>query len=138
MKTFLKASTILALLSPFVALAGGAIVPDDWIWASGEGSADSAIRFSRVIGGWLNVVIIILVGVAFVLFLWGIVQYITAGADEEKRAGARNYIIYGIIGLFVMIAAWSLVALLANILGLKIGQGLPANSIPGVPIKTSS
>jgi hypothetical protein len=66
-------------------------------------------------------------------FLWGVIQYITAGADEEKRAGARNYMIYGIIGLFVLVSVWALVFWLGSILGLRPGGGLGSNEMPGVP-----
>ncbi len=43
------------------------------------------------------------------LFLWGIVKYITAGGDEEKTAEARNMITWGIIFLAIMVAVWGFV-----------------------------
>jgi hypothetical protein len=52
--------------------------------------------------------------IALVIFLWGIVSYMIAGDDEEKKKTGRTYIIYGIIGLAVMASVWGLVGLLTG------------------------
>ena len=69
------------------------------------------------IGEILNTIIPLLIGLAFIYFLWGVFQYTTKESSEDK-AKAREYIIYGIIGLFVMIAAWGLVGVLTSTFGL--------------------
>src|SRR3989344_3338669 len=46
-------------------------------------------------------IIPILFAIATIVFLWGVILYITAGGDEEKRKEGRNYIIFGLIGFFV-------------------------------------
>lgn len=72
----------------------------------------------------LNTVIPILMILATLLFLWGIITYITASGDEEKLKGARTYIIWGLIGLFVMVSVWGLVQVLNNTFGIS-RQGTP-------------
>ncbi|MCX6731512.1 MAG: pilin [Candidatus Parcubacteria bacterium] len=67
----------------------------------------------------LNYTVPLLIAVAVVIFLVGVVKYITAGGDEEKRKEARNTMIWGIVGLFVMIAVWGLVWLLLNTFNLE-------------------
>ena len=62
----------------------------------------------------LSQVIILLVAFAVVFFLYGILKYITAGDDEDKRTKMKNVMIYGIIGLFVMISFWGIVNILIN------------------------
>lgn len=62
----------------------------------------------------LNPIIGTLIVLATVVFLWGIVRYLSAGGDTEKLKEARNFIVWGIIGLFVMVSVWGLVALLNN------------------------
>lgn len=57
----------------------------------------------------LNRVIPILMIVATIVFLWGVIRYITAGGDEEKLADGRRFIIFGLVGLFVMLAIWGVV-----------------------------
>ncbi len=81
-----------------------------------------------VIRNILNTLVPLLIGIAVVVFLWGVIKYITAGGDEEKRKEARNMMMYGIIGLFVMVAVWGLVAVLGNTLGVQ-----PGGTAPGVP-----
>ncbi len=54
----------------------------------------------------------LLMAVALLVFMWGIVKFITAGGNMEKRKTAHGYIIYGLIGLFVMIAFWGIIKIL--------------------------
>ena len=77
----------------------------------------------------LNAVIPIIIALAVVYILWGIVQtYIKA--DEESRKAGHMKILYGIIGLFVMLSIWGLVNVLVQTTGLN--NNLPANQIPTV------
>ncbi len=62
----------------------------------------------------INRLIPIVISIALLLFLIGIVQFVTAGGDEEKRAAARGMIIFGIIALFVMVSAWGFVNILTK------------------------
>lgn len=66
------------------------------------------------VSGLINQLIPIIISIALLLFLIGIVQYVTAGGDEERRAAARGMIIFGIIALFVMVSVWGFVNILAK------------------------
>ena len=55
----------------------------------------------------------LIIGLAFVTFLWGVYKYITVASTEGKE-GARMTIIYGLIGLFVMLSVWGLVDILTR------------------------
>jgi uncharacterized membrane protein YidH (DUF202 family) len=77
----------------------------------------------------LNIIVPLLIALAVVIFLWGVVKYITAGSAEDKRAEARNTMIWGIIGLFVMVAVWGLVNILVSTFGLE--TAVP--EVPGLP-----
>jgi hypothetical protein len=52
---------------------------------------------------------------AFILFLWGVVQYIRAGAEggKDKEEG-RNHMIWGVIGLAVIFGAEAIVAMIGD------------------------
>ena len=56
----------------------------------------------------------ILLSLTFVVFIFGLLKYVTAGGDEEKTKEGREYIMYGIIGIFVMSSVWGLVNLIVN------------------------
>ena len=75
--------------------------------------------------------VIVVIGIGLLVFLWGVVQYITAGADEERKKSARSLMIWGIIGLFVMVAAWGLVRLIASIAGVGIGGSVSQPTFRG-------
>ncbi len=61
----------------------------------------------------VNIIIPILITVAVIYLIIAIIQYVIAG-DEEKKAEGRSHMIYGIIGLFVIVGVWGLVAILFN------------------------
>jgi predicted histidine transporter YuiF (NhaC family) len=62
----------------------------------------------------LNPLIILLVALAFVVFLWGLVKYVSAGGNDEKLAEGAKLMVYGIVVLFVMVSAWGFVKILEN------------------------
>ncbi len=72
--------------------------------------------------GVLNQIIQLLMIVATVVFLWGIIQYVIAGDSEDKLQKAKDYIIYGILGLFVMVAMWGIVFAIQNTVFGNIGS----------------
>lgn len=69
-------------------------------------------------------IIPIIMAVATVVFLWGIVMYVTAAGDEKKAATAKSYITSGLIGLFFMVAIWGIVKALVTTFGVG-GEGIP-------------
>lgn len=77
------------------------------------GAVSDAFQLFDLAEDILNRLVPIFIAAAVVILLVAIVNYIRAGEDEEKRGKAKNLMIYGIIGLFVMVSVWGLV----NILG---------------------
>lgn len=61
-----------------------------------------------------NLLIPFLVLLATVVFLYGIVKYITAGGDEKKLEEAKSLIVWGIIALAIMLTAWGFVKVLID------------------------
>jgi len=61
----------------------------------------------------------LLISMAVIVFVIGVVKYI-AGADEEsKRTEGRNFMIYGLVALFVMVSVWGLVGVIQGTFGLS-------------------
>ena len=61
----------------------------------------------------------LLIAVAVIILLIGIINYIRAGDDEEKRAKGKNEMTFGIIGRFAMVSIWGLVAILSGTFNLS-------------------
>lgn len=66
----------------------------------------------------LNAALPIIIAAAVVYFVYGIARYVMSG-DEAAKEAAKGKIIYGIIGLFVMVSVWGLVRILTNITGVE-------------------
>ncbi len=74
------------------------------------------------IGDILNLVVPILITLGIIYFIWGVITYVI-GSDEEAKEAGRNRIIFGIIGLAVIIGVWGLVKILTNTFGVNTTSG---------------
>lgn len=60
-------------------------------------------------------IIPILIGIAFLYFLWGLAQFtLIAGESEAARTSGRDKMIYGLAGLTVMTAVWGFVNIITS------------------------
>jgi len=62
----------------------------------------------------LSLVSFIVGALTLIWFFWGIIQYVLKADNEEKQTEARSYMIYAVIGMFVMFSIWGLVNLVRN------------------------
>ncbi|MCF7835688.1 MAG: hypothetical protein K9M15_01025 [Candidatus Marinimicrobia bacterium] len=93
-------------------------------------AANTLTDVITTIGEMIDTIIPILMTLVVAVFLWGIVKYVTAGGDAEKEKSARGYIIYGLIGIFVLVAFWGIVKMFASTFGVDTGGTLPEVEIP--------
>lgn len=92
------------------------------------------MTFAQLLGqikGILDTLIPFIVGLTVFVILWGIFNYVVHGAEEEKRTEGRQFILYGIIGLFLMLSVWGLVNVLVNTFSLD--NTIKTEQIPFVP-----
>ena len=61
-----------------------------------------------------DAVIPLLFSLAVAMFVWGVVQYVINSDEEAKKEKGKQFMIWGIIGLAVMIGVWGLVHILSN------------------------
>lgn len=83
------------------------------------GAVESADDIFNLVENILGKLAPMLIAIAVIVLLVAIINYIRAGEDEEKRGKAKSLMIYGIIGLFVMVSIWGLVAILSGTLNLN-------------------
>ncbi len=62
----------------------------------------------------LNPLILLLFGIATVVFMWGVVKYIANADNESERSKGSKAIVYGIVGMFVMFSVFGIMNLIAN------------------------
>ena len=61
---------------------------------------------------YLNQAFFVLIGVAIVIFVYHIVKYFILPNEDRKAAG--NYVMYSVIGFFVILSLWGLVNIIKN------------------------
>ncbi len=64
-------------------------------------------------------VIPLLFTLATVGFVWGVIKYFLNPESEDERKKGKNYMLWGLIALFVMISVWGLVNVFSNTFGVK-------------------
>lgn len=67
-----------------------------------------------------------LITIAFITFLYGVYKYFILGAaNDTDRATGRQFILWGLIGLAIIMSVWGLVWLVGLTLGLYPGGAAP-------------
>ncbi len=86
--------------------------------------------FLTGISSFINKLIPFVIGVAVLVFIFGLLRYVTAGGDPDKIKEARNTIILGIVIIFIMTSVWGLVRILSNTIGLNNNTVQIPNQVP--------
>jgi len=76
------------------------------------GTGNTLNDFITKIRGTLNLVIGVLFALVTVYFIWGVIQYVEAGGDEQKLTQGKRHMVWGIIGMAIMGAAWGIVSII--------------------------
>jgi Type IV secretion system pilin len=81
-----------------------------------------------------NILIPFIVGIGFLVFVWGMFQYfIAGGANDDAKEKGKSLMIYATLGFILIIVFWGVVNLLTNSIGLggKTLEGVPKVVVPG-------
>ena len=72
-------------------------------------------NFVIAVGGLVNAIIPILIGIAVIVFFWGLIKYIR----EPGKAGetGKATMVAGLVALFVMVSLWGIIILAGSALG---------------------
>jgi hypothetical protein len=77
----------------------------------------------------IQVSVPIIIALAVLVFLWGVFRYVVSNAAEDKDK-ARGTMIWGIVGIFVMVSVWGLVGILQTTFGVNDTDALPVPELP--------
>lgn len=114
-KIFIRLSSLAVVATPFTAFA--------------DTGTNGLFSFFNTVSALINQILPIIISLTLLVFLWGIFLFVMSGADMDKRAEARGYILWGIIALAVMVSVWGLV----NLLRTSISLNNTPISAPGLP-----
>ncbi len=121
------------LATVIVALPAITSAQNGFAQADPEGGQMSG--FFNAILAFINSVLIPLVlGLAFLMFIWGVFKYfILGGADSEKQAEGKSLMIYAIAGFVIILSFYGLVNFITTGFGFNSGAGQTITA-PTVPV----
>mgnify|MGYP000860289124 FL=1 len=67
----------------------------------------------------INPLISFLFALAILYFIYGMVKFLANSADEEARITGRNHMMWGIIGITIMLGVWTLINMALHTFGIQ-------------------
>lgn len=88
-------------------------------WGNGiKGVLDSLTKIGLRIIPFLG-------ALAFLVFVYGIARFIRAAGNEKEIKDSKNLIIWGAVGLFILVTIWSIISFLQSEFGFNQGFFIP-------------
>ena len=87
-------------------------------YAQSTGGATFTSMFAKIKDQILNPVIYLMFALALVYFLYGVFEFVRNAESAEKRAEGGMHILYGVIGMFIMLSVKGIINLLMGTFGL--------------------
>lgn len=72
----------------------------------------------KVVDQIINPILLLLTAVAFVVFLWGVFEFVRNAGDESKRTDGRRAIFWGLIGLTIIFGVYGILNIALSAFGL--------------------
>ncbi len=57
--------------------------------------------------------------IAFVVFIWGVFQFIAGADDAAKRQAGKDHILWGIVGFVIMFGVYGIITIVVNTIGVS-------------------
>ncbi|MCK5060075.1 MAG: hypothetical protein KAR00_02985 [Candidatus Pacebacteria bacterium] len=80
--------------------------------------------FVGIVIGIINLALPAAVAYALFLFVWGLAKFLSRGGSEESVEEGKKLMLWGIIGLFVILSAWALASIIAGSFDFQFGVPL--------------
>ena len=111
-------SFITTLTAPIIAFAQDGLsvnlVPGAVSSVASSGGPKNLSYLVGLIMYYMSQALVLIMGAAIVLFVFYVVKYFMRPSDGAERAEAGKYVMYSIIGFFIIASFWGLIAVLKN------------------------
>lgn len=77
---------------------------------------------NRFLDQIVNPIIILLFALALVYFLYGLVVFIANADSDEARDTGKSHMLWGIIGLFIMVSVYGILKIVIGTVGISSDQ----------------
>lgn len=79
-------------------------------------------------------VIPLLFTLAVVAFVWGVIQFYLNPNNEEKRKKGKEFIVGGLIALFVMVSIWGIIKIFTTTFGFDENNAMKSSQLPHIQV----
>lgn len=76
------------------------------------------VVLNKVITVIVNPLITLMFAVALVYFLFGVFQFVQNADSEDAREPGKQHIMWGIIGMFIMVAVFGIIRIVLDTFGI--------------------
>ncbi len=90
-----------------------------YAYAAGHTAAASSL-LAKIQSAILFPLMSLMVGVALLVFLWGGFQYVVHADEDSGREEGKKHMLFGIIGLLVMLSAYAILKIAALTFGVQV------------------
>lgn len=124
-------------MKKIIALGLGLVSVPSFVLAAGDPIQTTHIGYIiDTLIRYLNYIVPALVTIAVVYFILGVISFITASEEEGKKKG-KTKIVNGLIGLFVIVAFWGIIAVVKNSFAIESTVGNDS-IVPCVPTEDNN
>ena len=75
---------------------------------------------TRIVDVIINPVLLVLMALAFLLFVYGLVEFLWKLNEGGDNKEGKSHMIWGIVGMLIMISVYGIIGLIDNTFGLDI------------------
>jgi len=77
-------------------------------------SMTDVVALINAIAGWIQAIVLV---IAIIMIMYSGFLWMTAGGEEDKLATARRVLIYGLVGIAVVVLAYTATSIVTNLMG---------------------
>jgi hypothetical protein len=80
-------------------------------------SAETITLIDKILKNIINPIITLMIALAIIYFLWGVFVFIRNADNSDERKKGGMHILFGAIGLFIMVTAYGILNLILGTIG---------------------
>lgn len=73
----------------------------------------------------ISTLIPFMAALAFFVFIIGVARYIRASGNEKDTKDSKNFLIWGVVGIFILVTIWGIISFIKGELGFGEGVSIP-------------
>ncbi len=74
---------------------------------------------AKIFAAIIQPLLVLLFGLAFIVFIWGVFVYIRDSDDDKGRAEGQRSILWGLVGMVIMISSFGIINIIQGTIGVE-------------------